>query len=219
MKISSIFITKNISETSDFHRFCQERGLELFAQSFIAFESVSAVFRLPAQVYFFSSKNGVDFFLLQHIIEANKKIACVGEATKKHLETLGYVVDFCGEKAGNPSEVGVQLNSWLDGRRVAFICSDISKKTVSNQIHTTQKEERVFYKTQLKLVKIEQHFTCYVFTSPSNVEGFLKLNKIPSNTSVIAWGKSTEQALVKRHIKPTFVLKEASFEELLSLIS
>ena len=88
MKIKSIFLTKNIAEISAFQSFCSNNELNLSAQSFITFESVASVFRLPAQVYFFSSKNGVDFFLQQHIIEPNKKIACIGRATKNKLEEI-----------------------------------------------------------------------------------------------------------------------------------
>lgn len=218
MKINSIFITKNLAEIPAFQSFCLENHLQLHAQSFITFEPVSAVFRLPAQVYFFSSKNGVDFFLQQHIIEAGKKIACVGKATKQHLEFLGYPVDFCGEEAGNPNEVGIQLNSWLEGRRVAFICSDISRKTVAKQIPENQKEEVIFYRTKIQSSKLYTQYACYVFTSPSNVEGFLKENQLPPDAIVIAWGKTTEQALIENKLQTTHVLKEATFEELQSVL-
>lgn len=218
LKINSLFITKNLAETPTFRSFCQENQVRLYAQSFITFEPISAIFRLPAQVYFFSSKNGVDFFLQQHVIEANKKIACVGKSTKQHLEFLGYQVDFCGEEAGNPTEVGVQLKSWLDDRHVAFICSDISRRTVAKQIPKNQKEEVVFYRTMLCGVKINQVFDCYIFTSPSNVEGFLRRNQIPINAVVIAWGTTTEQALLEQKTGVTYVLKTATFEELQTIL-
>jgi uroporphyrinogen-III synthase len=214
LNINSIFITKNLAEIPALTSFCQTHQLQLQAQSFITFEPVSAVFRLPAQVYFFSSKNGVDFFLQQHIIEATKKIACVGEATKQHLEFLGYPVDFCGEESGNPTEVGIQLNFWLEDRRVAFICSDISRKTVAKQIPENQKEEVVFYRTKIHSSKLNEQYACYVFTSPSNVKGFLKVNNLPYNVITIAWGKTTEEAMRKNQITPTKVLKNSSFDEL-----
>lgn len=219
LKINSLFLTKNLAEISAFQSFCKENQVQLHAQSFIDFEPVSAVFRLPAQVYFFSSKNCVDYFLQQHVIEAGKKIACVGKATKQHLEFLGFSVDFCGEEAGNPTEVGIKLKTWLEGRRVAFICSDISRKTVAKQIPENQKEEVIFYRTNIQSNKLNGKYACYVFTSPSNVEGFLKDNQLPLDSFIIAWGKTTEQALIENKLKATHVLKEASFQELESILS
>lgn len=219
LKINPIFITKNLAEIPAFQTFCLENQIQLFAQSFIKFEAVSAVFRLPAEIYFFSSKNGVDYFLQQHVIEASKKIACVGKATKKHLEFLGFSVDFCGEEAGNPTEVGIQLKTWLEGRRVAFICSDISRKTVAKQIPANQKEEVIFYRTNIQRNKLNEKYACYVFTSPSNVAGFLKDNQLPLDSFIIAWGKTTEKALIENNIKATHVLKEANFLELESVLS
>ena len=214
MKIKSIFLTKNLAEISAFQSFCSNNELNLSAQSYITFEPVSSIFRLPSQVYFFSSKNGVDFFRQQHVIEPNKKIACIGGATKNKLESLGYQVDFCGEEAGNPTLVGVQFLEWLEDRRVAFICSNISKKTISSCIPEDQKEEVIFYKTKMIPTKLEEVYDSYVFTSPSNVEAFLKYNTLEKNSFVIAWGKTTENALINQHIHVNLVLKSATFEEL-----
>ena len=215
--VDSIFITKKKDEISDFVIFCEKKQIQIFSHSFISFNKVTSTFKLPSQVYFFSSKNGVNFFLTQHIIETNKKIACVGESTKTHLENLGYQVDFYVENAGNPIAVAHQLKEWLGERRISFICSNIGKKTISNAINDHQKEEVVFYETKIKSRKINENFDVYVFTSPSNVKGFLNENSIPNNSITIAWGKTTEEALISNKQKVNFVLNNSTFEELKGL--
>ena len=57
-------------------------------------------------------------------------------------------------------------------------------------------------------------FDYYVFTSPSNLEGYLALNSLPKNAKVIAWGKTTEKACFKNSITPCYTLENATEKEL-----
>lgn len=215
MKFSSIFISKNLEEVELLSKFCEEKEISLFAQSLIEFSAVHEEFDPTSEVYFFGSKNAFDFYLLARVKQKPKFIATIGLATRKHIESLGFRVDFWGEKAGNPAEVSAQFLAWLGTKKVAFFQSSISKHSIAQSIPSYQKEEFVCYETKEKTQIMPQHFDVYVFTSPSNVKAFLLKNTLPKEAKVIAWGKTTEQELLKQNFQVSCVLKSASQEELI----
>ena len=55
----------------------------------------------------------------------------------------------------------------------------------------------------------------YIFTSPSNVAGFLMENEVPTQAKIIAWGASTQEALTQKGFKVNYTLKESSIESLI----
>jgi uroporphyrinogen-III synthase len=215
LKTNKILITKNLDETNFLTEYCSTNNINLKAVSFIVTEAVSSVFRKPSEVYFFSSKNGFDYFIQNNVIEVNKKIACIGESTKKHIEKQGYIVDFYGKNASNPNEVVIQLKNWLENKRISFILSDISKKSISNHFEEEQKEEAVFYLTKFNSIQLHEKFDVYIFTSPSNFEAFISNNLFSLNSKIISWGKTTTQAILNRGLEVDFELKTASMNELI----
>jgi uroporphyrinogen-III synthase len=58
----------------------------------------------------------------------------------------------------------------------------------------------IAYETIYINVKLEVNPDIYVFTSPSNVDSFLKCNSIAQPSQVIAIGKSTKAMLQKHNI-------------------
>ncbi|MBI2257857.1 MAG: uroporphyrinogen-III synthase [Flavobacteriia bacterium] len=207
-----------MEDLEDFSKFCMDQNIKLFGKSFIEFSPTSNRLRTPCDVYFFSSKKGFDYFIQNQVIERNKKIACLGKETKNHIESFGYCVDFYSVSAGNPVKVSIEFKEWLNDRRVAFILSQISLKSISKEIPSTQKEELILYHTQIQNHKIEEKFEMYVFTSPSNVRGFLLSNELPASAKIIAWGKSTEKTLQATTNNKIITLKESTFDELKKVI-
>jgi uroporphyrinogen-III synthase len=74
------------------------------------------------------------------------------------------------------------------------------------------------YETIINSKIIEQQFDYIVFTSPSNVEGFLKENTISETTKVIAWGETTKRCLMEHQLEVWRTLKSASEEELIEIV-
>ena len=95
-----------------------------------------------------------------------------------------------------------------------FPVSDRSLKTISSVIDDELKEEVVVYCTEVT-GKVIPKCDVYAFSSPSNVEGFFELNTLPEGCEVIAWGTSTEKALVERGASVERILKNG-VSELLS---
>ena len=215
MKITSVFISKKLEEIALLSAFCDENNIQLQAESFITFEEITEEIKPHFDIYFFGSKNAFDFFLKRNLSLENKQIAVIGESTKKHIEALGFEVAFYGKEAGNPQAVAEEIQHWLKDRKISFFQSDISKKSIASFIPDIQKEEFVIYRTKSLSQKLNKSFDLYVFTSPSNVESFLKSNALAKSAKVISWGKSTDVVLRENNIPIFYTLKKASLEELL----
>lgn len=218
MSLNGLFVSKSESELELISKFCWEHQIRLKALPFISFRQINNSVETNCLIYFFGSKNAFDFYLNLARPDPAIKLACVGLATKKHIEDLGFTVSFHGEEAGNPEEVARQLLAFSAGARIAFFQSSLSKRSISDRIPTKQKEEFTIYETILHSEKMDDYFDCYVFTSPSNVEAFFENNTLPFGSKTIAWGKVTETALKKQGISADFVLKKATQAELIDVL-
>ena len=225
-----IFISKTAAEIDSVRSQFEELGFEVDAHSFLSFSPVEFEIYRPYDVMFFGSPRAVIFFMVGQSIPENVALGCIGNKTAELLKSLSYDVAFQGTKSGDPKAVAEEFGAWFEGKRtstpfrqvqcnalitrVLFPISDRSLKTISSKIAEDQKEEVVVYSTKVvgKLVEVSD---VYVFTSPSNVDGFFMDNAIPEGAEVIAWGKSTERALVLRGVTVGCTLKSASFEEVL----
>ncbi len=192
--VRRVFISKNESEVDSLARYLSENGQKLVARSFLSFEPVQFSVKSKFDVLFFSSPRSVTFFKSGYGIPKGKLIACTGNKTKELLESLGFIVSFHGKQAGKISDIAKEFKDWCGEKRVLFPISSISKKTVSSLFSEKQKTELVVYETIITPCKIDDCDT-YIFSSPSNVRGFLMENKIPKGAKVISWGESTSEEL------------------------
>jgi len=78
---------------------------------------------------------------------------------------------------------------------VLFPLSDISKKNVSAQNTGHKVIELITYKTASIAEKINEDLAIVLFTSPSNVDGYLQKNKIAAGTRILAIGETTRDHL------------------------
>jgi uroporphyrinogen-III synthase len=129
------------------------------------------------------------------------------------LKNLGIHVDFVGENSGNPSDVSREFKNWLGNRKVLIPHSSESLLSITEYLNPNQIVLVEVYKTSLNPTKIP---VCdsYVFTSPTNVRAFLLANDRSSLKNVIAWGKSTENELVKNKIPVMKTLQTGTMMEL-----
>ena len=66
---------------------------------------------------------------------------------------------------------------------------------------------------------IEQEFDYITFTSPSNVEGYLKENIIPQQSKIIAWGETTKIYLLANRLEVYKTLKISSENEIIEILT
>lgn len=215
----SIFISRNERDVQELLSFCQSRNIALIADSLIEFTYTP--FRIPYEwdVIFFPSPRAVDFFFQEHsrFNFSNKKVACAGQGSSIALQKWVEKVDFLPKNPGKINEVQQEFAEWLGERKVLFIGSNQSKKSVLINLPSYQYHFVQAYQTNFKLEEIA-HCQVYIFSSPSNVKSFLLRNQIPNNSNVISWGRSTTYELEKNGIKPVFELKSSELAEIIHFL-
>lgn len=212
-----IFISKQPGEIQALQTELESQGYLIHAHSFLQFAKVEFDFETPFDVIFFGSQRAVMFYHASASIPSNVAIACVGNKTAEILQRMGYNVDFIGKQAGKVSEVAQDFKTWCGDRKVLFPISDISLKTIASVFSEEQKEEIVVYSTSVVSTLVPEADT-YVFTSPSNVQGFIGENAVPSNATVIAWGESTAKALHASDISVSHTLSSSDRSELIRFL-
>lgn len=213
--ISSVFITKEVDNESELTKWCNKNNIKLVNKSFLHFESLTSSVLPFGDVYFFTSKRAVSFFLSQHKIPDEVQIACVGQSTANEFLKRGIPVDFIGKSSGNPMVIANELSNFLNQKSIVFMGALVGSDAIYNQIKTSTKRKHPIYKTIITPELIAEVYDCYVFTSPSNLDGFLSLNRLHSTSKVIAWGKTTEKALLNNNITPIYTLENSSEKELI----
>ena len=213
----SLFISKSNSESEYLNQFLAEKNIKLFSVSFLKFQGVKFNIDFNYDIIFFTSPRSVLFFKEREKIPKNIKIACTGSKTAELLLQMGHKIDFRGRESGEIEKIADEFNIWSENRNVLFPISDISLKTISSKLNTNRVFEVIVYKTIINSSKI---IPCdiYVFTSPSNVDGFLQKNDITNQSIIIAWGTSTEKHLVKNGFKVNHTLNDSSVNSLIKYL-
>lgn len=212
-----VFISKNENETQELTTLLQKYETHLVSHSFLKFEQNEFEIDLTFDVIFFSSPRSFIFYKSRYEIPQNALIATTGNTTKELLESLDYSVGFSGVSSGKISTVAQDFKEWCGSKKVLFPISNISKKTVSSLFTENQKTEVIVYNTLVEASSIEKCDT-YVFTSPSNVRGFLLKNEIPLNAQIISWGESTSNELKANNLSIHKELETASMNELTEVL-
>lgn len=213
-----LFISKNTSEIKALVDFLVDRNETIVNHSFLSFEPIDFEAQSQFDVIFFSSPRAVIFYKAKQDIPKDTLIACTGIKTAELLKAMGYQIDFIGEKSGDINTVAQSFKTWAGDKKVLFPISSISLKSISSVLNAEQVIELEVYKTSIQAKEIE---TCetYVFTSPSNVEGFLLKNSIPPKATVIAWGSSTETKLLEAGVPVNHTLGQSSISELINFLN
>ncbi len=209
-----LFISKNVNEIEQLINFAQEKEIELIAHSFLQFEAIPFKIKSSFEAIFFGSPRAVDFFLKQEKLNTSVFIGCVGEITAQSLIEKGYTPNYIGKSSGDTSKIAIEFKELVGNKIVLFPQSSISNRSIATVFPSEQIKEISIYKTATYPKSIP---TCdyYIFTSPSNVDGFLIENKFPSTAKIIAWGKTTEKYLIEKGVKVEHTLKNSTVEELI----
>ena len=213
-----IFISKNSYDCEPLVHYCKQNKLDLTAQSLIEFEAIPFKIESNFDIVFFSSIRSAQFYFEKPAKKSTIIYACIGETTHSKLKKLGIECEFVGKEAGNPKKTAEEFKIWVKNRIVFFPQSNLSLGTFSNILPENQVIKKVVYKTKLREIEISK-FHIYIFTSPSNLDAFITINELCSDSIVVVWGNSTNDFAKKRGIKVDYVLVNSSFDELIELLS
>lgn len=147
---------------------------------------------------FFSSKNAVEHFFSQHPkLSPTIQFGVIGKATglalQKHTK-----VSFVG--IGEPKQVAATFKKLAQHKTILFPGSDKSIRTIQLQFTEDEIIDFPVYKTEIIDFILPQS-DVLIFTSPSNVQGYLQSNTISEEQKVIAIGKTTARELAKLGIE------------------
>ena len=151
-------------------------------------------FKSPTWIFFTSQKALAPFFE-QYVFQPEVKFGAIGEATAEALKEYVPTIHF--EGIGNDTgkiaeEFSALLHSqdyvWLPGAQK-------SNRTLQKHLRPNSYEEIAVYSTKTVDKTVNQVFDLIVFTSPSNVDGFLMRNSVIAGQRVLAFGNTTAAKL------------------------
>ena len=215
----SIFISRNQEDVHELSTWCNSQNLVINTKSLIEFAETTFTIPKNWDVIFFPSPRAVDFFFRQYanFNFSTKKFASAGKGTALALQKWVDKVDFVPKNPGKINEVQHEFAQWLQERKMLFVGSNESKKSVLTNLPSNQYQFVQVYETKFKLEEISL-CDMYIFSSPSNVKSFLLRNQFPLNPKVISWGQSTTNELNKIGVIPVFELKSGELSELIQFL-
>lgn len=213
---TSIFVTREIADDSSLYQKISALGCTITGQALIATETIERKETLPtSQWIFFSSKQAVHHFFAQYPSPKATQWAAIGEGTARELKKYGEVA-FIGS-AVETTQVAKEFARIVGKDKVLFPINDISVRTVQNELSESQVIDWVCYRTSQIPSEIGYH-DIVVFSSPSNVDSFFKVNKWLSTQKAIAFGKSTGSRLVEMGVESPIISQGVSDQALLNAI-
>ncbi len=191
-------------------------GFEWINQRFI--ETKNIPFQIdvnPFDWIFFSSREAVHSFFSNKISTGKCLLGAVGKGTAEAISEYA-TPSFIGEST-NTTEVGQSFANQIGSSKVLFPCSSISKQTIQSHLNPSQFENLVCYETVLIDRKIEQP-TIAIFSSPSNVDGFLLSNTLNSVQKIIVYGPTTGQHIENLGYSANIILQEINESAIIDAI-
>ncbi len=228
--MTNILITKSEDEIRKYKR----NGINIIP--FPTIKTVPLDFDIDTDrfdIYIFTSVNAVKHFFNKISPERikNKKIMAVGKKTKSALEKLNFKkIEIPNIQSSEGLLKTLSKYNYINKR----ICLPRAKKGI-DLLEKEFKNLTVIpiYETVLNIPKnkkevkelFEKNLINFVlFTSPSNIENFIKIFKKRSvyylkRTDVIPIGKTTGKKLKELGIEPLFIPEEPSIEKIISQIA
>ena len=123
-------------------------------------------------------------------------IYCMGYATKE------LVKNYFGENAiegtaDNATELAEEIIENDESDEVIFFCGNRRRDELPARLqkHHININEIIVYQTKNNQHKIDKVYDAVLFFSPSAVESFFLVNKLPGNTIVFAIGETTKETV------------------------
>lgn len=220
MKVRSVTISRNTFPNSPIRKFCEDRSLHLYDQSFIDFEAIPFDTIPQSEWLFFYSKKGATYFFDQwrgKPSEILQKIGCMGVPTANVVQAkLHREVNFIG--SGTTEEIAEQLLQQYP-KSITFIRADNSLKSIQTIVQDKTKcLDLVVYRSYIIPDLIIPSSDIVIFTSPLNVESFFKDHNLNDVQYVIAIGSTTKSVLQNYYKGVIHIPKEASEIEIVNLL-
>jgi uroporphyrinogen-III synthase len=213
---NSVFISRTLDEDSDLIRSLHHHGYLVTAISMIRTEPIAFNPDIPFTDWiFFSSSRAVQNFFLNEPQIGGQKFAALGEGTAEELKKFREP-DYTGH-ASDPADTAKEFAAMVSASTVLFPVAEQSLCTIQNALAASQVTNVVCYRSIPAPVDIGFP-DVLVFSSPSNVHSFYKLNRILTYQKVIAYGKATAAALTSFYVDDIIIPRSLKNEDLVKAI-
>ena len=147
----------------------------------------------------FTSMNAVDAvtgMLDGFVPEWN--IYCMGYATKERVRNY-FGEDAIAGTGDNAAELADEIIENKEPEEVVFFCGNRRRDELPDKLKKSKIEvnEIIVYQTENTQHKISKTYDGILFFSPSAVESFFAVNKLPEHTILFAIGQTTKETVGK----------------------
>ncbi|MFB2118364.1 hydroxymethylbilane synthase [Parapedobacter sp. 2B3] len=193
-----VFITRDLSEASYFHRAMAKHGITVEDRSLIRIfpmiNKLDPYILKYVDWVFFGSKNGIEnFFKLEPRLSKRTKFAVIGRGSEEMLRQFGHAPDFSGERLGvNMEEIAAEFAKIASGTTVLIPRAKDSLETIQKSLTADTKVINLpVYQTRIDTNVSKSNADVLIFTSPSNVEAYFVDNLVDPGQQIICIGHST----------------------------
>ena len=195
---SGIFITRDLPEGSYLRKAMEKHNIGIEDRSLI--KTYPVINKLDPYILkhvdwvFFSSKNGVEYFLsLKPEFNKRTKFGVLGRGSEEMLRLFGIMPDYNGEDEGiDTQDIAQEFAKIANGQTVLFPGAKDSMRTVQSAMSSDTKIiDLPVYETVMEENVPQSYSDVLIFTSPSNVEAYFVGNLLEPGQQVICIGKST----------------------------
>lgn len=193
-----VFITRDVSENSYFHRAMAKHGIAVEGRSLIRIFPM--INKLDPYILkyldwvFFGSKNGIEnFFKLEPRLSKRTKFAVIGRGSEEMLRQYGHAPDFSGERLGiDMEEIAAEFAKVASGTTVLIPRAKDSLETIQKSLSADTKIINLpVYQTRIEANVSKSNADVLLFTSPTNVEAYFVDNLVDPGQKIICIGHST----------------------------
>ncbi len=193
-----VFITRDVSEASYFHRAMAKHDIKVEGRSLIRIfpmiNKLDPYILKYVDWVFFGSKNGIEnFFKLEPRLSKRTKFAVIGRGSEEMLRQFGHAPEFSGERLGiNMEEIAQEFAKIAAGTTVLIPRAKDSLETIQQSLTADTKIINLpVYQTRIDTNVSKSNADVLIFTSPSNVEAYFVDNLVDPGQQIICIGRST----------------------------
>lgn len=207
----SIFLSKTPVPSGPFSKMTGT-DIKLIAEPLIKTTRIPFSYTPQTKWIFFSSKNAIRYFFEQSpVLPDGIKFGVISTASEEYLNMLGKNCDFVGWGT-DLVKIGKSFATVLRNDSVLFPQAMDSLRTIQKQIAFTNTLYNLYtYKTIIRTDFNIPYTNILIFTSPSNVEAYMRKYSIDFRQTIIAMGATTKYKLTQSGVKN--VLTPLAFNE------
>lgn len=182
-------------------------------------QEVESAFMMDTSVVFTSSNAVEAVYGFLSDAQPIWNVYCIGQSTADRVLDYFPFVHLAGT-ADNAADLADLIMEECADSEIIFFCGDRRRDELPDKLRDADFDvnELVVYQTLLLPHKVKKHYDGIMFYSPSGVESFFSMNRLPPGTPLFAIGNTTATAIRNRCGNPVIVSGQPSREELVGKV-